>query len=255
MDRVSAPSAPLVHLLQILFQSCSTMASKFISKLAWSRPPSASLSYMIASSTCIIKLARSQPPSASLSSNWSWHPSASPNSLNHSLQMHLCVQHDLGPANASPYSLNHGRQVQLGVQLYLILQVHLQTRSIMACKFEWSWPPSVSRSIIASKSISEFTRTWLLSLSSNSTEQGLQVYLQTSSITASKCITEITRLWPTSQRISKLSRSHTPSASLRSHTNCLQVYLWVHSIIIFRRTSNCLQAQPAASPDIPFVDG
>jgi len=35
----------------------------------------------------------------------------------------------------------------------------------------------------------------------------------------------------------------------------LRVYLWFHSMITFRHTSNCFQAPPAASPYIPCVDG
>jgi len=41
MERVSAPSTPPIDYLQVLLQSCSIMASKCISKLARSQPPSA----------------------------------------------------------------------------------------------------------------------------------------------------------------------------------------------------------------------
>jgi len=83
--------------------SYSISASKCISKPARSRPPSASLcstwsqppsvflSYSISASKCISKPARLRPPSASLSSTRSRPPSASPNSLDRSLQVHLPV--------------------------------------------------------------------------------------------------------------------------------------------------------------------
>jgi hypothetical protein len=67
------------------------LTSKCISKLARSRPPSASLSYTIWASKCISKLARSRPPCASLSSTRSRPSSAFPNSLDRSLQVHLPV--------------------------------------------------------------------------------------------------------------------------------------------------------------------
>jgi len=69
----------------------------------------------------------------------------------------------------------------------------------------------------------------------------LQVLVQSRSITACKWISKYTRLLP-------------PSASPKSLDQGLGVYLWVHSIVIFRRTSNCSQALPTASPDIACVD-
>jgi len=49
------------------YQRYTVLASKCISKLTRSRPPSASLSYMITASKCISKLGLWWPPSASLS--------------------------------------------------------------------------------------------------------------------------------------------------------------------------------------------
>jgi len=116
--------------------------------------------------------------------------------------------------------------------------------------------------------------------------------LQTRTITASKCISKLTRLRPpiaspissimasklaqsrrpsvsptsldyglefrmimASKCIYRLAWSRPPSASRNSLNHSVRVYLWVHPIIIFRLTSNCSQAPPAASPNIPFVDG
>ena len=99
------------------------------------------------------------------------------------------------PASASPNSLDHG------------LQVYLQTRSITSCKciseLARLRPPSShehglqvhlqARSITASTCISEFTRSTSPSASLSSLELSLQVHIQTRSITASKCISEFTR--------------------------------------------------------------
>jgi len=185
----------------------------------------------------------------------SWPSSASPILLDHSLQVNLRVTRSR-PPNASPNLLDRGLQVHLWVQLDLGLQVHLQTRSITASKciseFTWSRPPSASpnsldhglqvhlqtRMTTASKCISKLTQL----RPPNSLDHGLQVHLQIHSITASKCISKYARLPP-------------PSASPNSLDHGLGVYLWVHSIVIFRCTLNCTQAPPAASPDIPCVDG
>jgi len=99
---------------QVLLQSRSIIAYKCISKLAQSRPPSASLSSRsrpqsaspnsldyglqvrtITASNCISKLARSPPQSAS------------PNSLDHALQVHLSTR----SITASKYIVNERRRV------------------------------------------------------------------------------------------------------------------------------------------------
>ena len=83
------------------------------------------------------------------------------------------------PPSASPNSFDHG------------LQVHLQTRSITGSKqiseFTRSWPPSVSpnltdhglqvRTMMASKCISKLPRSGPPSASPNSLDHGLQVHL------------------------------------------------------------------------------
>jgi len=94
------------------------------------------------------------------------------------------------PPSASPNLLDHS------------LQVYLQTRSITAskciCKLAQSQPPSVSpntldyglqvRTITASKCISEFTQSWPPSASLSSLDLGLQVHISTRAIMASKYI-------------------------------------------------------------------
>jgi len=168
-----------------------------------------------------------RPSTASkYASNLTWlqPPRASPNSLDHSLQVHLhtrsitaskCISNyaRLQPPSASLNSLDSG----LGADLW----VHL---------------------IMASKFISKYARLPPASASRNSHDYGLQEHLQTGSITASQCVSEY-------------ARSRPPSASLNSRNHGHRVYIWVHSIIIFRRTSTCSQGPPAASPDIPCVDG
>ena len=89
----------------------------------------------------------------------------------------------------------------------------------------------------ASKYSSNLAQSRPPSASPISLDHCLKMHPQTRSITASKCISKYARLLP-------------PSASPNSLDHSLGVYLWVHSIFIFRRTSNCSQAPPAASPDI-----
>ena len=98
------------------------------------------------------------------------------------------------PPSASPNSLDHS------------LQVYLQTRTITASKFPLSQPPSVSlnshdyslqvRTIMASKCISKLTLAWLPSASLNSPDYTLEVYLQSCFIQGCNCISKLIRLWP-----------------------------------------------------------
>jgi len=94
------------------------------------------------------------------------------------------------PQSASPNSLDHG------------LQVHLSTRSITACKYISKLarlrPPNVSpdsldyslqvRTITASNCISKLAQSRPRNASPNSLDHGLQVHLSTRLITASKYI-------------------------------------------------------------------
>jgi len=169
MNRVSAAVAP---------SSWSTASrsttSKYSSNLDRSWPPSASSNSLDHGLQLHLWVTRSRPPSAS------------PNSLDHGLQVHLSVSRSQ-PPSASPNSLNHGLQVHLWVQLDLGLQVHLETHTITA-----------------SKCIPELL------------DHGLPVLLQPHSITASKCMSEFNFILA-SQCISKLALSWPPSAS-RSYT-------------------------------------
>ena len=143
-----------INHLQILLQSRLIMASKCIANVTWSLPTS-----------------------------------ASPNSLDQDLQVHLWVTQSR-PPSASPTWLNHGLPVHLLTRSIttcmciselhnLGLQVHFQTRLITGSKCI-----SQFNLISASKCISE-----LLDL-------GLQMHLQTHSITAAKFISWVTRFRP-----------------------------------------------------------
>jgi len=148
MNRVSAPVAPpsrtyrlhidrllstppmsLDHGLQVHPQTRLIRASKCISKLARSQPPSASPKSLdhgfqtcsIAASKCISKHTGAPPPSAS------------PNSLNHVLQVHLqtrliaasqCISTfaQSRPPSAFPNSLDHGLGVYPWVHLIVLFR-------------------------------------------------------------------------------------------------------------------------------------
>jgi len=101
------------------------------------------------------------------------------------------------PLSTSLIPLDHCFQRSSPKSLDYSLNVHLQTRSITACKFARSWPTSSSP---------------------NSLAQGLQVYLQTRSITISECI-------------SKFTRSRPPSVSPNTLGYLLQVHLQTRSIM------------------------
>jgi hypothetical protein len=101
-----------------------------------------------------------------------------------------------------------------------------------------------TRSITASKGISQFTQSGPPSASRNSLNHGLLVDtlhgLQTHSITASHCISQFTRSWAL-------------SASPNWLYHGLQVHLSVHSISGSKCISNLAQSRPASaslsSPD------
>jgi len=100
------------------------------------------------------------------------------------------------------------------------LHACVDTCSITALMFGWSWPHSVS---------------------SNPLNHNLRVHLQVYSTTTSKCIYKYTLMPP---------RSASPS--WLNHT--LVVYLWVHLIITLRHVSNFSHALPASKPVILCVD-
>jgi len=108
-------------------------------------------------SKCISTLARSQLPSTH----------------SHGLKVHICKLAQSWPPSASPDSLDYG------------VQVHLQTHSITASKIALSWPPSAYlqiRAITASK----FKWSWPPTATPHSLDGSLQVYLHTRTIAASK---------------------------------------------------------------------
>ena len=127
MNRVSAPGAPSIDRLQVLVQSRSITASKSISKLARSRPPSASpisLQYglqarMIMASKCMSKLAPSLPQSAS------------PSSLDHILQVYQLTC-SITPSNCISKLARSQPPSVCRNSLDYGLQVHLPTHSITA---------------------------------------------------------------------------------------------------------------------------
>jgi len=106
------------------------------------------------------------------------------------------------------------RVIAPGASPFNLLQVLLQSRSIMASKciskLPRSWHPSLhdhgiemhhkTRSITASKS----ARSWSGNASPIILDYGLQVHLWVHSISASKCISKLTRLWPASESLSSL---------------------------------------------------
>jgi len=128
------------------------------------------------------------------------------------------------------------------------LDYGLQVRTIMASKFiselAQSRPPSVSpnshnhslqtRSIAASKCISP-----------NMFDLGIEVHLQTCSMIAST----LAQLWPPSVSPNTLDYCLL-GASPYLLDDGLRVFIRVHSIDIFRRTSNCSQAPRAATVQI-----
>jgi len=128
MNRVSAPGAPPTDRLQI----------DHLHVLLQSRS-------IIACYKCISKLARSRPPSAS------------PNSIDHGLQVHLSVHSSSASKCISKLDRSRPPSAALS-SLDLGLQVHLQTRSITACKcssqFTRSRPPSAALSSLISNNSS-----------------------------------------------------------------------------------------------------
>jgi len=184
MKRVSAPGAPSIDYLPVLIQTRSITASKCISKLAQSR-----------------------------------HPSASPNSLNHCLQVHLETRSIAASKCISklawlqpPSSHDHGLQVQIS-------------------KLARSWPPSASpnsldrdlqvhlqsRSIMASKCISELARSQPSSVSLHMPDYSLHVRM----ITASKCISKLARSRPRRVSLSSLDRHFQALLELLTSTACI----------------------------------
>jgi len=180
---------------------------KSMSKLAWSRLRSVSLSSLdlglqlhlwtrsITASKCIFKLAGSRwsrPQRQSPNSLDHGPQSASPNSLGHGLPVHLWV-HSMLACDASPTSLNHG------------LRVHLWVHSIPASKW-----------------ISKLAQLRSPSASLSSLNLGLQLHLQTRLIAANKSICKLARSRSWSVSLSSLDHHLPAHLELFSITACCQ---------------------------------
>jgi hypothetical protein len=118
-----------------------------------------------------------------------------------------------------------------------------------------------SRSLTASKCILLLTQLQPPIAYTHSLYSGHQVPLQTRSITAFKWNFKLAQLWLPCSHNYGLHVHHpaqsfmASSTSLTSLDGGLRMFVRVHSIVIFRRTSKCSQARSAASPDSPCVDG
>jgi len=178
MNRVWSPGAPSIDRLQVLVQSRLITASKCISTLALSWPPSVSpnsLDYglqvrTIKASKCISKLARSRLPSLH----------------NHGLHVAYLQTRTIMAPGVSPNRLDYGIQVC--------------TRMASKCFFKLPAPPSQSaslssldhglqvylwiHSITASKCISKLTRSQPRSISLSSLDPHFRAHLKLLSSTA-----------------------------------------------------------------------
>jgi hypothetical protein len=189
-----------------------------------------------------------------------------------------------------PISHYHGPWVHLETRLIVASKL-ISTHTIMVSKFAWARPPTASpnsihygrqiRTIMTSQRIYQLARSRPQSLSVSSLHHGLPVYLRTRLITTSECISNLSPVYPPSLRdyclkvnpqtcsitAFKFAQSWPPdkshilassrslSALRKTLDHRLRVYLWVHSIIIFRYHSNCSQAPSAACPDTVCLDG
>jgi len=120
----------------------------------------------------------------------SWPPSSSPNLLNHHLQVYVYTRSNmdsnfgrsLSSQSISPNSSDNG------------LQVHFHTHSLAVSKFALLWPSSAylqTRSTTASRCFTKLTQSGPQSASLSSLDHGLHVYLQTWSSMVSKCISRL----------------------------------------------------------------
>jgi len=199
----------------------------------------------------------------------------SPSSHDLSLLLYLHTRTILISRSASLSLLDHSPQVNL--------HPHSITTSKYISKPPWSRPPSVSpymledglqahlqaHSITASKCTTKLAHL----RSHSSPDVVLQVPLEIRTILISDWISKLTQWQPPrvcpltinyrlqvhfwtgllmrSKWISKDARLLPPSVS----PTWLGVYCWIHLVAIFRRTTNCSHAPPAASADVLCVDG
>jgi hypothetical protein len=180
--------------------------------------------------------------------------------------------HDRPPSASSPWelkgkvTLSHSH-ICKSTNWWIVSQHPARrpsTGSKYLSNFAWLRPPSSHdhrlqlhlqhRLITASKWISKLARSRPPSSCPNSLHHGFQVHLQTSLIAISECISKFTRSRPPSVCAKAVDYCLQVRLPTRSLAHGLDVYFWVHSIVIFRPDSNCSQAPPAASPDLPCVD-
>jgi len=134
MNIVSLPGAPYIDRIQVVVQSRTITASKCISKLARSRPPSVSptsLDYCLQvrtsmASRCISKLARLRSCSASLSS------------LDRGLQVYLEIPSITDSKCISKVARSQPRSIPL-TSLDRHFQAHLELLSSTACSESSTW--------------------------------------------------------------------------------------------------------------------
>ena len=117
-----------------------------------------------------------------------------------------------------------------------------------------------TRSIMASKCISELSPSRPPSASPNSIDHGLQVHLQTRSIGGSKCISRLTQLQPERShnhglevRIPNLARSRPPSVSPNTLDYRLQVPLQSRSITASEYISEFTRSSFSGAPRISVM--
>jgi len=178
MNNLSAPGGPPINCLQVLLQSCSVMASKCISKLAQSRPPTASVRYMIVASKCISKL-RSITAFKCISELHDLD-----------LQVHLQTRSIIVSKCISEFNLSLASKC--------ISKLARSLSSNASLSSTWSRPPRVSTNslnhclhvctIMASMYISKLARLQPPSVSLGSLNHGLPVHFHGHSNMASKCI-------------------------------------------------------------------
>ena len=181
-------------------------------------------------SKCISKLARSRPPSASPNSHDQVSKCIS-ESHDHSLHVHLQTC-SITASKCIPKLHDHGLQMHLQTCLITaskcISEINLISASICISKLARSRPSSASlssldHSLQVHLQTCSITDSKCISMLHN---LGLQMHLQIRSITASKCISEF-NLILASKYISTLARSWRSSASLSSLEFGLQVHLLV----------------------------
>jgi len=196
------------NLARLQLTASRSITLKFSSNLARSKPaPSAfpnSLDHSL-----LVHLQPESIMASKCSSQFtrSRPPSASPNSLYHGLQVHLSVHSISGSKCITKLALSQPASALLSA-LHLGLEVNLQTQSIKASKCSSRFTRSqAARASLNSldhglQGRSQFTRSWPPSASPNALDHSLQVLISVHSISASKCISNLARSLPRSVSLS-----------------------------------------------------